>query len=148
VIDWTPDRKLTAALHEHKSQVDLLRHQTGLDLRIFGGYISLQLAVGSWIATHPIPNLKARLGMGAIDLALCALAAVILWRNSVRRGQVVAIVRRLNEALGYTQPDVYLKGRALHENHPFVPWFPYYLVGIGVGLLGVTLVLFQNAFAI
>ena len=144
MIEWTPDRKLTAALQEHKNQVELLRHQTNVDLRIFGGYISLQLAVGSWISVHPIPSLQARLGMGAVDLALSALAAFILWRNSVRRGQVVAVVRRLNEALGYTEPDVYLKGRALHDNHRFVPWLPYYLAGLLVGFLGVGLLLFQG----
>lgn len=143
MIELDKDGKLTAALHEHGNQVELLRHQTNLDLRILTGYFTIQLVFGSWISANPVEGLYARLGLGAIDLALCLLAGLILWRNYVRRSQVIEVVRRLNEALGYTEPGVYLADRRLHETTPFIPWLPYYVASIMVGAVGVAILLFQ-----
>ena len=122
-----------------------MRHQTNLDLKIFFGYISLQLAVGGWILTKSniIDSLQARLGMAIIDIALAALTALILHRNSIRRTEVVKIVRRLNEALGFRENDVYVKNGPLHDEVTLVLWFKYYRIGIIVGLIGVLLVLFK-----
>jgi len=145
LIELTNEHKLTAALHEHGSQVELLRHQTNLDLRIFAGYITLQLALGSWLSANPVRTTSARVGLAAIDLALAALAGLILWRSFVRRGQVVGVVRRLNEVLGYTTPGVYLADRAIHEPNRFVPWFPFYVGGIILGALGIGFILCQPA---
>jgi len=143
LIKLNEDGKLTAALHELRSQVELLKFQTTLDLRIFAGYITLQLALGSWIATHPPGSLHSIVGLGVIDLALALLAGLILWRSYVRRGQVAQVVWRLNEALGFTEPDVYLSNRPLHEQKRFMPWLPYYIAGIIIGLVGIRILLFQ-----
>ncbi len=143
LIKLKEDQKLTAALHEHRNQVELLKFQTTLDLRIFAGYITLQLALGSWISAYPLRNLHSIVGLGLIDLALALLAGLILWKSYVRRKQVAKVVRRLNEALGFTEPDVYLEKLPLHEENRFMPWLPFYIAGIVIGLLGIGILLFQ-----
>jgi hypothetical protein len=108
MIEWTSDLKLKAALHEHKNQVELLRHDTALDIRVFGGFMAIQLAFGSWASTNTGGTVLSHTILLLIDVALSFLAITMLRRNSVRRREVVEVVWRLNEALGYSVKGIYL----------------------------------------
>jgi hypothetical protein len=51
------EEKFEALKMLHDNQAELLRFMTALDFKIFGGYITLQLALGSWLAEHTISEL-------------------------------------------------------------------------------------------
>jgi hypothetical protein len=149
----------------YEDQVELLRALTHIDLRIFSGYITIQLFLGSWIATHPIRTPWARLGLLGIDFALALVAAVLLYNQYLRRTEAVETVKRLNEALGYTELGVFLQDRRINpepQETPrpgdysfnllkrvvgtkhFRPWMRLYHVGIALAFVGLAIVVFAT----
>ncbi len=48
-----------------ENQTELLHRMTVIDLQVFSGYISLQLALGAWLATHEhdLTGLVPRIGV-------------------------------------------------------------------------------------
>ena len=46
------DQKFEALKMRYEDHVELLRFMTTLDFKIFGGYMTLQLLVGSWLGEH------------------------------------------------------------------------------------------------
>ncbi len=127
-----------------ENQTELLHRMTLIDLRVFSGYITLQLALGAWIATHSdkIPNLTIRIGLMIIDLVLAVVATALLFNNYKRRKEVGGIVRNCNIALGYETPGVYLDNEKLNVPTQFRPWAGWYFTGIAAGILGIALILF------
>jgi heme A synthase len=128
-----------------EDQTELLYRMTLIDLRVFTGYITLQLALGAWIASHAsdfsgIVTLKV--GMMLIDLVLAVVAMALIYSNRKRREEVVGIVKNCNVALGYEEPGIYLKDKSLNVHTKFRPWAGWYYTGIVVGVVGLALVLF------
>jgi hypothetical protein len=117
-------------------QVQNLRYITRLDLQVFGGYLTLQLALGGWLSQAKLPNPQAKVGMLLIDLALAVIAAKLLLNSSQRRKEVVATLRNLNEERG-----AYLEDRAINAPTKLRLWLPWYLAGIAVVFVGVCLVI-------
>lgn len=128
-----------------ENQTEQLYRMTLIDLRIFTGYIALQLALGAWIATHgsAIPNMIVRIGLMIIDLVLTVGAIALLYNDLRRRKEVAGIVGNCNKALGYETPGVYIPSEKLNVETKFRPWAGWYFAGIVVGFLGITLVLFS-----
>jgi hypothetical protein len=102
---------------------------TLIDLQVFSGSISLQLALGAWLATHEHTGLVPRIGVMLIDLVLMVVAGALLYNNYKRRAEVVAIVRNCNEALGYETEGVFLDGRTLNVPTKFRPWGGLFFTG-------------------
>lgn len=130
-----------------ENQTEQLYRMTLIDLRVFSGYITLQLALGAWIATHSdkIPNLVIKIGLMTIDLVLAVVATALLFNNYKRRKEVAGTVRNSNIALGYETPGVYLDKEKLNVHTEFRPWVGWYFAGIAAGLLGIALILFFGA---
>jgi len=130
-----------------ENQTELLHRMTLIDLQVFSGYISLQLALGAWLATHErdLIGLVPRIGVMLIDLVLMVIAGALLYNNHKRRAEVVAIVRNCNEALGYETEGVFLDGRTLNVPTKFRPWGGLFFVGIVSAFAGVGLVVFGSA---
>jgi hypothetical protein len=115
---------------QNEAHVSLLRTLTDTDLRIFTGYITLQILLGGWLSENPVHTWTLKIGLLLIDLTLSGIAGILLYNNYRRRREVVAILQNLNEALGLNVPDLYLPGKALNAPTTFRPWWPSYLVGI------------------
>ena len=47
----------------YEDQVKLLRFMTQIDLRIFSGYMTLQLALAAWLAANPPSGIFATIGI-------------------------------------------------------------------------------------
>jgi hypothetical protein len=71
-----------------ENQTELLHRMTAIDLQVFSGYISLQLALGAWLATHEhdLTGLVPRLGVMLIDLELMVVARATLQQLYAARG--------------------------------------------------------------
>jgi hypothetical protein len=127
-----------------ENQTEELHRITLIDLQVFSGYITLQLALGAWLATHRsnLPGTKARIGLMLIDLVLAFVAGALLRNSYKRRKEVSAIVGNCNEALGYNTEGIYLEKQAL--NIPTKPrsfvWC--YLAAIAAAFAGIVLVVF------
>jgi chromate transport protein ChrA len=116
---------------------------TLIDLRIFTGYITLQLAMGAWIATNQenIACIIVSIGLLLTDTALAIIASALLYNNYQRRKEVKKIVDNCSEALGYEQTGLYLQARPLNVHMEFNPWIGWYLIGIAIGFIGVLMVI-------
>ena len=128
-----------------ENQTELLYRMTLIDLRIFTAYITLQLALGAWIATNGsnISDTVVKIGLLIIDLVLGGITAALIYNNYRRRKEVVGIVKNCNSALGYETKGTYLEGEKLNVETKFRPWAGWYFIGIVFGCLGIALVLFS-----
>lgn len=126
-----------------ENQTELLHRMTLIDLRVFTGFITLQLALGAWIATHhaDMSSLTVRVGLLVIDLSLAVIATALLYNNFKRRKEVVGTVKNCNKALGYEESGVYLEGIPLNSKAVFRPWVGWYFAGIVAGFVGFVIVL-------
>jgi hypothetical protein len=132
----------------YEDQVALLRSLTTIDWQVFTSYITIQVVLGSWLIQNPINNLLLRLALELIDLTLAGIAGWLLYSNYKRRIEVVGTVKNLNEALGFTEPGIYLPGKAINPPTIFRPWVYGYILGVITGALGVALILFGSSIAI
>lgn len=135
-------KQFEALKMRYDDQVALLRFMTTFDFQIFGGFITLQLAPGGWLAAHPISSSPVQFGIVLIDIVAALLSAKLLHNQHSRRQEVQATIRNINLALGFDEPGVYLEGQALNPTYTRRLWFKWYLVGIGVSFLGIILIVF------
>ena len=130
-----------------ENQTELLYRMTLIDLRIFSGLITLQLAFGAWLANKDgiALSMLSKLGLLAIDASLTCVAMAMLYNNSKRRVEVKSTVINCAKALGYKEPGKYLDNEALDVSFVFRPWAGWYFLGVVTSFCGVILVLFANS---
>jgi hypothetical protein len=107
------EHRFEAAKIRYENQTDLLKRLTELDLRIFTGYITIQLLLGSWFSVHPLTSLIAKIGLMLIDIVLAVIAGALLYNTSRRRLEVVETLKNLSEAFGFSTEGVYIKTKPL-----------------------------------
>ncbi len=113
-----------------------------IDLRIFTGFITLQIALGAWLATKgSVLSGELKVGLSVIDIGLTYVACALLRNNALRRKEVAAIVNNCAEALGYKTPGAFLKAEPLDVKLELRLWKNYYYFGIAISLVGVLLLL-------
>ena len=125
-----------------EDQLQLLRTLTTYDFRIFSGFITLELLLGGWLSTHPVLSFWGRIGLLVINTALASIACILLYYQFLRRREVIATVRNISEAFGFTQSGTYLPDRAINVEGGIRPWCIWYIVGILIALLGFCIILF------
>jgi len=130
-----------------ENQVEQLHRMTLIDIRVFSGYITLQLGFGAWIATQGtvLASVTSRVGLMIIDSVLAAIAGKLIYNSYRRRKEVAGVVRNCCVALGFKTVGVYLDGATLDVPTRFYPWVRWYILGIVAALAGVALVLFGKA---
>jgi len=138
------DHEFEALKIRYEDQVELLRTLTKLDLQIFTGYLTLQVALGGWLVGKPISQCQAQWGIFFVDVALSSIAGMLLYNDYRRRGEVVQTVQNLCEALGFTKEGIYLPSRAINASTEWRPWWYWYLIGIGVATIGVAMIIFRG----
>lgn len=116
-------KEFEALKMRYDDQVALLRFMTTFDFQIFGGFITLQAAVGSWLASHPIGSIWAQLGILVIDAVAVLLSLKLLHNQHLRRQEVQATIGNINDALGFNESGVYLEGRSLNPSYGRRLWF-------------------------
>ena len=144
-------KKITPAYKNHEfevlklqfeTQTSLLRNLTDIDLRIFTGYITLQLILGGWLSENPLQNLWLMIGILILNFTLTAIAFWLLRNSYKRRKEVAATIQNLNEALGLLTPGIYLRDKAINTHTMFRPWVYGYHIGLIIGFFGIALIIF------
>ncbi len=127
----------------YDDQVQLLRTLTEIDHRLVTAAFTLQLALGAWLTTQNALASRLQWGLALIDLAVAAIFIKLLYNNNRRRQEVAATIANCNVALGFTEPGVYLDGKALNPEYVRRYWFAWYVVAVAVSVVGVLLVLIR-----
>ena len=140
----SPEQRFEALRVRFEDQTRLLTTMTEFDLRIFGGYITVQLALGGWLGEHP-PTVRAAIGIALIDLAMAVIAGVLLRYNALRRTEVVATLTNVMDALEFSRPGAYLPERPLNASYEVRRWAPLFYLGVIAGYVGLLLVMFARA---
>jgi hypothetical protein len=144
VLIFSPEQRFEALRIRFEDQARLLTTMTDLDLRIFGGYISIQLALGGWLGQQESTKIWAAIGIAIIDLAMAAIAGVMLRHNAVYRTEVVTNIKNAMDAFEFTRSGAYLHDRPLNSMGPTRRWAPLFYVGILAGYIGLLLVIFSG----
>ena len=125
-----------------ENQTEQLYRMTMIDLRIFTGFITLQIALGAWLATKGAGlSSELKIGLAIIDIGLTYVACALLRNNALRRKEVAAIVNNCAEALGYKTPGAFLDSGPLDIKMKLRLWKNYYYFGIFLSLVGILIVL-------
>jgi hypothetical protein len=132
---------LTTRYREHAAY---LRDLNQYDLRVVGGFLTIQLALASWLTIQAPGGLIAKIALFVIDLALLAVCLQIIHANRRRRGEIRSTIVNLNEAFGLYEPGVYLSGKAIDMRPPHIARFIRFDVVCWVGVVGVALALFAG----
>ena len=141
-MELNDSQKFEALKLRFLDQVELLRVMTQLDLKIFTGYLTLQLAFGGWLSTTDIKSLLIKIGLLTIDLSLTGLASKLVYNSYRRRKEVVATLKNINDALNFNTLDYYIKDSKINATTKFRPWWYWYLIGIYAGFTGIVLIIF------
>lgn len=99
----TSDRQYALAEMIYKNQVELLHNLTQVDLKLFFGYLTLQLVAGGWIASHQdmFRHPDVRQGMVVINCVLSSIALFFIIAGRLRRAEVIKTVIRCKQVLGF-----------------------------------------------
>ena len=127
---------------QFETQTSLLRNLTDIDLRIFTGYITLQLILGGWLSENPLQNLWLMIGILILNFTLTSIAFWLLGNSYKRRREVATTIQNLNEALGLLTSGIYLKNKAINTPTLFRPWVYGYQIGLIIGFFGIALIIF------
>jgi len=141
-MELTEDQKFEALKLRYTDHVELLRFMTKLDVQVFSGYITIQLALGAWLATHPISGILPKTGIILIDIVLAVIATKLLWNDYQRRKEVVGIIKNINDALCFNKKGAYLPESPINVKTETRPWHTWFFIGIAVGVLGIIMVTF------
>ncbi|MBB6431377.1 hypothetical protein [Algisphaera agarilytica] len=141
-MELTAEQKFDALKMRYEDHVELLRYMTALDLKIFSGVITIQVAVGSWLATSPISNGVTLTLLVCLVAILCASGAILLHFSAKRRIEARDTLKNINEALGFTKDGAYAPDLTINAKEQSQLWGPWYTLAIAIGLIGLTLVAF------
>lgn len=137
------DHKFEALKTRYVEHASHMRDLNQFELRVFGGFLTIQLVLAGWFGSHPLENTLAKVGVFVVDLALLIVCLQILRAVRVRRGEVRETILNINEALGFYEPGVYLSDKAINPP-PTPPAFHWFYVGCCVGFVGAVLALFSR----
>ncbi len=135
------ERRFDALKLRFDDQVALVRKLTDIDLQVFGGYLTISLAFGSWLSQNPRRDASAIVGLLVISLTLAISTSFLLYFNFKRRVEVVATIKNINVALGYEEVGAYIPSRALNAPTIFRPWRNIYFLCIWFVFAGILLIL-------
>ncbi len=141
-LKWSlkSEQKFEALKLRYTDHVEILRFITKLDVQLFSGYITLQLTLGAWLATHPINGCGPKIGIILIDIVLAVIASKLLWNDYKRREEVVGIIKNINEALMFNESGAYLPDSPINVKTETRPWYKWFFWGIAVSVLGIIMV--------
>ena len=82
-----PANRLEILRMGYQNQLEYLRMMSDLDLKLFTGYITLQIVLGGWLAKSPVEGLSIKVGLMVIDLAMAFIGIVAFRVNQERRAE-------------------------------------------------------------
>lgn len=138
------DNRCEILTTRYKERAAHLRDLNQYDLRLFGGFLTIQLALASWFAIHAPDSWLAKSAILVIDLALLIVCQQIISANRRRRNEIRTTILNINEAFGLYATGIYLPDKAINPPPPQDSRFIWYDVGCWVGVAGVAVALFAG----
>jgi len=107
------DMKCEILITRYKEQAGNLRDLNQYDFRLLGGFLTIQLVLAGWFATHQ-NSISVAVGIFVIDLVLLAVCIKIMDANRRRRDEIRDTIININEAFGLYTSGIYLPDRAIN----------------------------------
>ena len=122
---------------------------TLIDLRVFTGFLTLEIVVGSWFAKsdNAISGGWTIAGLLIINLVLAIIALLILLCNHFRRDETKETIINCCEALGYRTDGIYLDKKKLNATTKPRTWIVFYCVGIIATFIGIVFIICNDLFS-
>src|SRR5258708_24408070 len=92
------DNRCEILTTRYKEQAAHLRDLNQYDLRVFGGFLTIQLALASWLTIHAPDRWLARRAILAIDMALLTVCLMFIRANRRRRDEIRLTILNINAA--------------------------------------------------
>jgi len=147
MIELEGNLKFESLKFHLEQQIQNLRNMTRIDLQILTGYMTLQMALGGWLV-RPSETMQAaiivRIGLSLVDLTLSVVAAWLLRNSRLRREEVIATVKNLNQALGYEEVGAYIEGKKINSDTKVRLWCNLYLACIVTAAIGIQVIIFAS----
>jgi hypothetical protein len=105
-----------------------LRFETSTAQRLMTYFVTVELALGAWIASAGPLQVPARWTVFLLNLGFGACVAYLIVLNYRRRLEVVMPMRHALEALQLTAVGAYLPDRPIHSWKVNASWRNWYLV--------------------
>jgi hypothetical protein len=134
----TQEQLFQAALARFQDHAELLRVQTGLDLQIIGGAMTLQLGLAAWLVEHPPEGAVGKTSLLVLSFTFTFVAIALLYTSFRRRKEVVNSLDRAKRYLRFLEKGAYLPDDELDAPMVFMPWWPLYRIACIVGFLAVA----------
>jgi hypothetical protein len=136
-----PDRDADVLITRFEQHAEQLRHLDLYDVKIAGGFLTVQLLLGSWFAAHPIGGLGTRLSLIVIDAAFFVVCWMIIRASRARRREARTIMQNINVALGLDRVGTYLPDRSIYPSLDLPRRFYGYEIGLVVAFIGAATIL-------
>lgn len=98
----------------YSEQAANLRDLNQYDLKVVGGFITIQLALAAWFANNPLNDWVPKLAILALDFALLFVCIFVIDGSRQRRFTIGQTIRNINAALELTTPGFYLPNKPLN----------------------------------
>ena len=135
-LPLSSEQRFEALRMRYEDHVELLRAMTGTDFRLFGGVMTIQLALGGWLASNPVLNWPPLVSILILDGVLAFIGTVLLRNNALRRKEAVATLKNVMAALGFYQAGFFVDGLTINAPGGFRFWGPWYIGGVVVAYVG------------
>jgi hypothetical protein len=139
------DMKCQILMTRYKEQAAHLRDLNQVDLRFFGGFLTIQLVMAGWFAAHPSSIFVAG-GVFVIDLALLVVCINIMRINRRRRHEIRDTIININVAFGLYTPGIYLLEKPINPDPPKAASLIWLELGGYFGFAGLVIALFLPFF--
>ena len=141
-MNLTDNEKMEIIKYRHEDQSALLQAMTNIDIRIFSGFLTLQLLLGGFIVQADNLSFINKLGLLLIDTSIAMVITSLLYRNNQRRKEVVETISNCNTALKLNEVGFYFLDEKINADTKFRPWYPLYFIAVVISLIGVGIILF------
>lgn len=129
---------LTLAFDNQTQYVRLIDRD---ELRILGGFLTLQLVLGGWLSESPPTERSIAGGFFIIDLAFSIVAANFLRMNNKRKQRAVDTLGNIVEAIGFTEKVQFPVGRKIMEPPKSRTALSGHMIAIGASVFGIALII-------
>ena len=141
------DQKFEAVKYRHNDQSLLSQKLIDIDLKVFFGYITIQLLLGSFLIKHKDSiGLIDSLGIAIVDLVFAVVCLIFLIYNTKRRVEVIDTIKNCNEIMKFNSKDYFkggisVNGKSKIKKHSFI--YGYFIGVIGT-IIGILVIIFSN----
>jgi hypothetical protein len=133
-----PDHDADVLISRFEQHAEQLRHLDLYDVKIAGGFLTVQLILASWFANKPFGDLLTRLLLIAIDAAFWVVCWNILRASHKMRRRARDIMEKINRALKLNEAGTYLD-EPIYSDLQSRP-FRAYEIGLAVSFIGAALI--------